>query len=95
MIAKGWTTQTSVNGVAGKNQWARADIGRENNHKEMMLDTDICLAYRHTEDLNNGNASGAFLLAGQGQASCCGWINSSVLYDAGAFAPGVSNRFCG
>lgn len=31
-----------------------------------MLDTDLCLAYRHTEDLNNGNASGAFLLSGQG-----------------------------
>ena len=64
MIAKGWTTQLSVNGVSGKNQWARADRGRTNNHKEMMLDTDICLAYRHTEDLNQGNASGAFLLAG-------------------------------
>jgi len=66
MIAKGWTTQTRVNGNAAKNQWARADRGANPNQTEMMLDTDICLAYRHTEDLNNGNASGAFLLAGQG-----------------------------
>jgi hypothetical protein len=64
MIAKGWTTQLSVNGVSGKNQWARADRGRINNHTELMLDTDICLAYRHTEDLDPGNTSGAFLLAG-------------------------------
>ena len=48
MIAKGWTTQLSVNGVSGKNQWARADKGRTDNHTELMLDTDICLAYKHT-----------------------------------------------
>lgn len=91
MIAKGWSSQTRVNGVNGKNQWSRSDRGRNNNHKEMMLDTDICLAYRHTESLNNGNTDGAFLLSGNGQRLCCGWINSSVLYDSGAFAPGVSN----
>ena len=63
MIDKGWATELAINGVTGKNQWGRADKGKTGT-REMMLDSDICLAYRHTENLAEGNVKGDFLLAG-------------------------------
>lgn len=60
MVLKGWAPELSVNGVSGKNQWKRTDDGTSATHKEMMLDSDMCLAYRHSE---NNNGVNEFLLA--------------------------------
>lgn len=44
-MAKGWTQELAVNGNTNKNQFKRIDQQIGNNHKEMMLTTDMCLAY--------------------------------------------------
>lgn len=47
---KGWAPRLAVNNDTGKNQWERIDLGQDNkekykDHIEMMLNTDMCLAY--------------------------------------------------
>lgn len=32
--------------TAKKIEWVRSDTGKDNAHKEMMLTTDMCLAYK-------------------------------------------------
>lgn len=40
----------NVNGNSLKNQWKRADLGaRSAGSEEMMLDTDMCLAYTQND----------------------------------------------
>jgi len=51
IVAKGWGPELNVGGVEGINQWARMDDGRSDSHKEMMLDTDLCLLYVNNADL--------------------------------------------
>ena len=55
LIAKGWGPETSVGGNQCKNQWKLTDRNRSdpndpNAHKEIMLNTDMCLAYVHNEN---------------------------------------------
>jgi len=49
LLVKGWGPKLAVNGTEEKNQWKRIDKGVENakypGHIEMMLNTDMCLAY--------------------------------------------------
>jgi len=44
ILYKGWGIELAVNGNAAKNQWKRIDSGHDLTHKEMMLNTDMCLA---------------------------------------------------
>ena len=83
IVLKGWAPELAVNGVSGKNQWKRIDHGSSQSHKEMMLDTDMCLAYRRSE---NNNGVNEFLLAAQSQ--CCAWSNAGGLFASGAFTRG-------
>ena len=51
ILGKGWMPEKAINGNSGKNQWQRVDAGKAAQAtlgKEMMLDTDMCLAF--TED---------------------------------------------
>lgn len=34
-----------------KNQWKRVDLGADRPHKELMLTSDICLAYKNQIEL--------------------------------------------
>jgi catalase (peroxidase I) len=52
IITKGWIPELAVGGVEGKNQWARSDSGMDLEHKEMMLDTDMCLFYTTNRELS-------------------------------------------
>jgi len=74
MYAKGWTAERSVNGNINKNQWTRSDRGATHQQnpasKEMMLDTDLCLAF---------NENGQDLNARTDQ--CCAWAGAQGLGD--------------
>jgi catalase (peroxidase I) len=45
ILVKGWYQELAVNGNANKNQFKRIDGGSDRAHKEMMLSTDMCLAF--------------------------------------------------
>lgn len=71
LLAKGWKVERSVNGNVNKNQWVRPNVDGFNNgvnpqgHKEMMLNTDMCLVY--TENGQELNAV---------THDCCAWADS-------------------
>ncbi|CAJ1335279.1 unnamed protein product [Effrenium voratum] len=47
ILAKGWAPEVAVEGNPAKNQWRRSDVGADEAvlGKEMMLNTDLCLAF--------------------------------------------------
>ena len=45
LLVKGWGHERAVNGNSAKNQWKRIDMGLEAEHHEIMLRSDLCLAY--------------------------------------------------
>lgn len=45
VLAKGWAPELAVGGNPEKNQWKKTDLG--NKYQEMMLTSDMCLAYRN------------------------------------------------
>lgn len=47
VLVTGWAPDLAVNGDHGKNQWKRVDQKREESHVEMMLTTDLCMAFRN------------------------------------------------
>ena len=49
ILAKGWVPEKMK---GGKTQWARADIGIDPDHKEMMLTTDMCLAFKFSPQIS-------------------------------------------
>lgn len=53
MMRKGWGPNLLINGNEKKNQWSRADLGQNDEHKEMMLNTDLCLAYTNNVALTD------------------------------------------
>jgi len=61
MIVKGWMPE-QLSTLPPKNQWRRSDGGSD--HREMMLDTDICLAY--AEKGSPVKAS---------RDNCCAWLD--------------------
>jgi hypothetical protein len=88
LLTKGWVPEVNVGGVEGVNQWARADDGQDPAHKEMMLDTDMCLFYTTNRELSyckkfSGNCKLCNNLYSNGRSSeeinasnghCCAWI---------------------
>ena len=45
LLFKGWYQELAVDGNPDKNQFKRIDEARGADHKEMMLSTDMCLAF--------------------------------------------------
>jgi hypothetical protein len=72
MYAKGWRAERAVAGNRNKNQWTRSDIGATHQSnpasKEMMLDTDLCLAF----DENGRDISAQ-------TDRCCAWAGANGL----------------
>jgi len=91
MYAAGWCQEVNVNqcsdeAEAGgechkKHQWKRCDVEHVElgQGHEMMLDSDLCLAYL---DQRGGDGS---LQAGQD--NCCAWVHSNVYVNA-SISPG-------
>ena len=86
LLAKGWKVERAVNGNINKNQWVRTDVDGFTNgvngagHKEMMLNTDMCLVY--TENGQELNAA---------VHDCCAWADSQP--NSNDFLSGLPN--CG
>lgn len=98
ILIKGWGPQLAVGGNVNKNQWARIDKGAadaDQYHIEMMLNTDLCLAYdnnfRHAEcmdehDDNNRRCKKFQKLGSHIEATagnCCAWTNANPLIKRG------------
>ena len=79
VLFKGWRPQLSAFGNSAKNVWLRADdLGDRADiqaHVEMMLDTDMCLAYSR----NNGPNNGQSLSATANANGCCAWVDDNVV----------------
>lgn len=105
ILHKGWSPLLSVGGVEGKDQWQRVDQGVDPLFQELMLDTDMCLAYdgniqytnclRNTTDRRRCAAllSNRPIKASDGQ--CCAWVKSQFLINKGGIDLGVQAEFCG
>jgi hypothetical protein len=89
MMFKGWYQEKAVNGDATKNQFKRVDQGKDNTHKEMMLTTDLCLAYNANPALAESECEGecsefddtGIPLKAQNH-DCCAWVDPWFSYDA-------------
>lgn len=74
ILAKGWGPEKAVAGNAAKNQWKRVDMEPNGGRgKEMMLDTDLCLAY--SGDACRGGACTRRPLKAA-DLDCCAWAVS-------------------
>jgi len=82
LINKGWMTEQRQ---SGNWQWKRTDDGLPQGHHEMMLDTDMCLAYAGTTNLEGSKDIKASV-----HQHCCAWrlVDENDKIDA-------SNLFCG
>ena len=52
LLQKGWGPDLAVWEDSTRNQWKRIDKAADPNHREMMLNTDICLLYENNADLS-------------------------------------------
>jgi len=67
LLAKGWAPKKAVGGDPKKNQWQRSDVARGEHGHEMMLNTDMCLAYEEEgEDIRAD------------KHECCAWMNPEI-----------------
>jgi len=85
MLSKSWKP-VSVADNALKNQWDRNDIGKTSNggQHEMMLNTDLCLAF----EFRGGALTGAKEALGANDCQCL-WLRSPT------FSSLVSDTWCG
>ena len=49
MLFRGWGPELAMDNDAHKNQWKLVDMGAGSVHKEFMLNTDLCLAFNHSQ----------------------------------------------
>mmetsp|Transcript_60328 Transcript_60328/g.140977 ORF Transcript_60328/g.140977 Transcript_60328/m.140977 type:complete len:469 (-) Transcript_60328:55-1461(-) len=89
LLAKGWIPERHVAGNLGKNQWKRSDRGKDRGKDpafghEMMLDTDLCLAY-----IEDGPRAGPVSAANH---SCCAWLTSESIT---ALMESNGGEYCG
>mmetsp|Transcript_10700 Transcript_10700/g.24384 ORF Transcript_10700/g.24384 Transcript_10700/m.24384 type:complete len:447 (+) Transcript_10700:70-1410(+) len=85
ILGKGWIAERLS---AGKNQWKRADAGRDRGStdgKEMMLNTDMCLAF--SEDRQGRTELRA------DTADCCTWTDPDNLQTA--IQSYLGGEYCG
>jgi len=76
MLLKGWIPEKSIGGNSAKNQWQRGDLGAvTGDGHEMMLNTDLCLAFvcdsDYTTCASDGQSKDNFLAA---DLDCCTWV---------------------
>mmetsp|Transcript_88774 Transcript_88774/g.230380 ORF Transcript_88774/g.230380 Transcript_88774/m.230380 type:complete len:611 (-) Transcript_88774:144-1976(-) len=84
MLMRGWMPDKAVGGNPEKNQWRRSDLKAPDHTeildaRQLMLNTDMCLAYDSTVTGFKINAS---------SQSCCAWtLNRSL--------SGIPGEYCG
>lgn len=91
ILAKGWGPEVAVAGNTGKNQWQRIDAGADEAGlgKEMMLDTDLCLAFT-MDDAGQEMLNAA---TAQSQGCECTWV--APVSVSAASSKYEEGRFCG
>jgi len=100
LLFKGWGP--SYQETNGKFQWDRIDLGVDAEHREMLLDTDMCMAYKtsidYAECLETDTHSDcidqletAVDLHGA-NGNCCGWVLATTVF---AFTELTEFEFCG
>ena len=91
ILAKGWAPEVAVDGNSAKNQWKRADSGANDTAlgKEMMLNTDLCLAF--TMD-NEGLVELDSATAADAECECTWGVPNAV---SSAVAKYEDGHFCG
>lgn len=109
MMGHGWGPERAVNGNTGKNQWERIDVQSCNNtHREMMLNSDLCLAYqyntkhaqcmkdnkRSTRKCNKLQRKGVNNLDAS-KDSCCAWLSQGILLHRNIIPKDGTGSFCG
>lgn len=85
ILAKGWMPETVAS--TGRTQWRRSDVGEDaaTLGKEMMLNTDMCLAY--TTDI-----AGEVELKAE-SSNCCAWIDPREV--RAGYTTYLGGVFCG
>mmetsp|Transcript_45869 Transcript_45869/g.91010 ORF Transcript_45869/g.91010 Transcript_45869/m.91010 type:complete len:439 (-) Transcript_45869:228-1544(-) len=88
ILNKGWMPEVVAENY-NKNQWVRSDVGRDINvhGKEMMLNTDLCLAF--SADLDGHEELNA------GRHRCCAWRFASDIDISDYTNFGTDGDFCG
>ena len=106
ILGHGWGPNRAIDGNADKNNWKRVDVQMKKEPFEMMLNTDMCLAYqfnqKHIDCMKETNRNrracakfekkGVFLNAKKD--NCCAWTNQNVLFKRGIESE-KHNNFCG
>jgi len=91
MLANGWMPDRSVGGNGNKNQWKKSNVNFRpaEEGRQMMLDTDLCLAF----------SSGGLSFNGLRAAdhTCCAWAIPMTMVEDGpdGIALYNDNEFCG
>lgn len=95
MLAKGWVPEKAVGGNAAKNQWRRSDIGEDEAAlgKEMMLDTDLCLAFSGDTCTGTSQASCSSADLSAANTNCCAWAGPNDVQ--AVFSTYLGGSFCG
>jgi len=87
ILLKGWYQELAVGGNSAKNQFKRIDRASNAEHKEMMLSTDMCLAYDANSNAARCRGDDCNSFSGQGEPllaqthDCCAWVETRVLFD--------------
>ena len=88
LLDHGWGPNRAINGNPDKNNWKRVDVQMKKEPFEMMLNTDMCLAYqynkKHIDCMKTGSRrsckkfrkKGVFLNAKTND--CCAWTRRSI-----------------
>jgi len=97
IVAKGWVPEKAVGGNSDKNQWMRSDVGADEATlgKEMMLNTDMCLAFSGDEctGLTMATCTSYDLNAASANSDCCTW--AAPLLVESAYTTYLDGEYCG
>lgn len=110
MLARGWGPELAVGGNPKKNQWRLIDQGKESDHKEMMLNSDLCLAYqnnpvhaacmeKYKDESNKNTICKNMQKLGRAvdatAGECCAWTHKGPLFNHGVFDLQKGAEVCG
>jgi len=104
LLFKGWYQELAVDGNPDKNQFKRIDDAMGADHKEMMLSTDMCLAFTANQAAADDDCKRlkncewtleeAEPLLAQTH-DCCAWVEPKFIYDNEIYTEDEIFPFCG
>jgi len=85
MVTRGWIARKDMFGNVAKNQWQRVDHEAAQGQHQMMLNTDLCLAY--SGETADGGGVDTLQAA---TANCCAWTYAGDIVPEGEYVCGYS-----